>query len=568
MKKLVSLLLCALLLLGVGPGVRAQEAAVAIASREDMLMIAADPAGSYELTADIDMGGEDWTPLPFSGTLNGNGHSLYNLTVRAPGADTVTTYDGNHREFETVFGGLFSVVKNARITDLGLVDAVVDIETDQNCFVGALAGYATGSAISGCTVSARNYLTISSVNAGIAGVVGFSVDNRITNCAVDAELVFTDVNRDALCEEFLGGVYSSGCGDVKNCTVRLRGFAEVYGYAHNGGVIGMIKLPRGFRKLCTLAETAVEADISFFEITPSRRAYCAPLIGENLAGNCRAVNNRVISFQRRESREPVRLAPEPCEAPRYEDVITAPGCDAWGYTTHTCAGCGYSYRDSYTPPVHQYEAEVTTAPTCTEEGVRTYTCALCGHSYTEPVPAVGHEYEESVTAPTCAEEGERVFTCARCGDRYTEPIPAAGHTPGDWMLAQAPQADVPGEEQRRCSVCGQVLERREVPALPHVYAEQVTLSAAALALSVREEARLTAQVSPADATEPDLIFSSSDEAVAKVALDGTVRAAGPGAATITCVSADGRASASCAVTVAYTPWQWVKHYILFGWLWE
>ena len=568
MKRIVSMALCALLLLGTAPAVRAQEDAVAIGSREDMLKIAADPAGTYELTADIDMGGEPWTPIPFSGVLKGNGHGLYNLTVLAPGAETAATYDGNHREFDTVFGGLFSVVKNAKIRDLALVDAVVDIGTDRHCFVGALAGYAAGSDISGCSVTARNHLTVSSVNAGVAGVVGFSVDNRITDCAVDAELIFTDVNRDQLCEEFLGGVYSSGCGDVKNCSVRLRGFAEVYGYAHNGGVIGMIKLPRGFRKLCTLSETTVEADISFFEITSSRRAYCAPLIGENLAGNCRTVKNRVISFQRSEAREPVRLAPEKCETPRYEDVVTAPACDAWGFTTHTCAGCGYSYRDSYTPPAHRYEAEVTTAPACTREGVRTFTCALCAHSYTEAVPAMGHEYAETVTAPACVEPGERVFTCARCGDRYTEPIPAAGHTPGDWVLTQAPRADAPGEEQRRCSVCGEVLDRREVSALPYVHAEEVTLSAAALELTVGQAARLTATLSPADVTEPALTFRSSDESVVKTGPDGAVQAVGPGTATISCVSADGRASAGCAVTVTRTPWQWVQRYVLFGWIWE
>ena len=183
MKRIVSMALCALLLLGTAPAVRAQEDAVAIGSREDMLKIAADPAGTYELTADIDMGGEPWTPIPFSGVLKGNGHGLYNLTVLVPGEETAATYDGNHREFDTVFGGLFSVVRDAKIRDLALVDAVVDIGTDRHCFVGALAGYAAGSDISGCSVTARNHLTVSSVNAGVAGVVGFSVDNRITDCA-------------------------------------------------------------------------------------------------------------------------------------------------------------------------------------------------------------------------------------------------------------------------------------------------------------------------------------------------------------------------------------------------
>lgn len=349
MKRCCILGLCVLLLGLLCPAVRA-DGAREIASREDMLLLAGDPSGSFELTQDIDMGGEAWEPIPFSGTLNGNGHTLYNLTVNAPGADAVVTFDGNHKEYETVCGGLFSVVRGAAIRDVDLVNAVVDIETDRHCFIGALAGYAVDSAISGCAVTARNHLTISSVNAGVGGLVGFSVDNQITSCTVDAELVFTDINAEVLCESFLGGVYSSGCGDVLDCAVRMRGFAEVYGYAHNGGVIGMIKLPRGSRKTCTLGRTTVEADISFFEITPSRRAYCDALIGENLAGNCYVTRNTVISYARHESRTPVRLSPETCEAPSYTAEVTIGEGGAWGYTTYTCAGCGYSYRDSYTPP--------------------------------------------------------------------------------------------------------------------------------------------------------------------------------------------------------------------------
>ena len=39
-------------------------------------------------------------------------------------------------------------------------------------------------------------------------------------------------------------------------------------------------------------------------------------------------------------------------------------------------------------------------------------------------------------------------------------------------------------------------------------------------------------------------------------------------AAVIAISTDGRATAACIVTVTYTPWQWVKHYILFGWAWE
>ena len=62
MKRVIAAALCALLLLGLCPVALAEEgeAPVAIGSRADLLRIADDPAGSYELTDDIDMGGEPW----------------------------------------------------------------------------------------------------------------------------------------------------------------------------------------------------------------------------------------------------------------------------------------------------------------------------------------------------------------------------------------------------------------------------------------------------------------------------------------------------------------------------
>lgn len=61
--------------------------------------------------------------------------------------------------------------------------------------------------------------------------------------------------------------------------------------------------------------------------------------------------------------------------------------------------------------------------------------------------------------------------------------------------------------------------------------------------------QLTAAVSPADATNPDLSFSSSDPSVALVNADGLVTAITPGESTISVVSHDGGISAECEVKV-------------------
>ena len=77
-------------------------------------------------------------------------------------------------------------------------------------------------------------------------------------------------------------------------------------------------------------------------------------------------------------------------------VIYAASCTSKGYTLYTCktAGCGYSYKDSFTAvKSHSYKA-VVTAPTCTKQGYTTYTCSVCSNSYVDNyLPTVAHKYQ-------------------------------------------------------------------------------------------------------------------------------------------------------------------------------
>ena len=91
MKKILSVLLCGVLL-----GVLCLPAAAAepkgIATPEDLKAMGENPRGTYRLEADIDLGGVDWVPIPFSGVLDGNGHTLYNLHIRETGAERATRW--------------------------------------------------------------------------------------------------------------------------------------------------------------------------------------------------------------------------------------------------------------------------------------------------------------------------------------------------------------------------------------------------------------------------------------------------------------------------------------------
>ena len=75
----------------------------------------------------------------------------------------------------------------------------------------------------------------------------------------------------------------------------------------------------------------------------------------------------------------------------------------------------------------------------------------------------------------------------------------------------------------------------------------VTLNKASLSLTVGDSETLTATVAPSDATNKNVTWSVTGDAV--TVNNGTVTAAKAGEATVTVTTADGRFTANCAVTV-------------------
>lgn len=87
----------------------------------------------------------------------------------------------------------------------------------------------------------------------------------------------------------------------------------------------------------------------------------------------------------------------------------------------------------------------------------------------------------------------------------------------------------------------------------------VSLTKTTLSLVAGASEALTASVAPADATNKEVTWSSSNEAVATVDATGKVTAVAAGTATITVTTVDGSKTAQCAVTVATaSPYSWLK----------
>ena len=466
-----------------------------IASAADMEKLRKDPAGSFALTQDIDMSGVDWIPAAFSGRLNGQGHTIYNLKVTKFGDAHANTLDGNAKVYDTIFAGLFATL-TGKVEKLNLRGVDIDVSSEQHCFAGALAGYIKGASITNCTIKdARVSITPAikpdssgrkSCNSGVGGIAGFG-SGTIKGCKADTVLVFNDQCDATLkVEEFLSGAVPCGNPTIENCEIKLDGYCSCRGYVHNGGLVGMYYVFDKAEPVGHISDTSVSGMITFFENNKDRRAYCKAYVGEMM--NWPRITGCTEKFTRNETKDYSKvLLPEKCAKPAVTDKVAAGDCEHWGYTTHSCSGCGNTWTDSFTPPVH---------------------------------------------------------------------------VASDWTVVSEPAGGVDGLKRMSCKNCGTLMAEEAIPAL-----KSVALDKAEIALNYKDTAGLAASVSPEDAVNRELVWSSSDESVATVGQDGVVTATGRGTAVISCTSADGFASSSCSVSVDYTVGQWLIKILLFGWIW-
>lgn len=382
-------------------GVSALEGKTEIYTPEDLLAIADNPSGSYVLMADIDMTGVSWPCPAFSGELDGNGYAILNLTVTQPADTTKTAYDGNYKPYESQFAGLFSYLENAEIKNLSLINMRALVTTDSPCFLGGIAGFCWNSTISGCTVQATLELRAHDGMFGVAGLVGYG-SGTVEACDLDVTLICTDTDKDTKDEQFMGGILANGFMDIKKCNVKLDGYSSEYGYAHNGGLVGMY-YQKPFDPKAEhhgrVVYNSIDGKITFFECNSDRRAYCKAVIGEPVADRYGEDYNKQ-NFQRDERREyDVELRPHSCESPVYTAETVDAGCDSFGYTRYTCA-CGYSYLDDYTLKAHSLGPwETVTQPTAQAPGQSRAVCTLCGAEVTREDAYIPPETTPAPTTP-------------------------------------------------------------------------------------------------------------------------------------------------------------------------
>ncbi len=193
-------------------------------------------------------------------------------------------------------------------------------------------------------------------------------------------------------------------------------------------------------------------------------------------------------------------------------------CETAGYDEYTCERCGDTYRETIPATGHDWdEGKVTLGASCEIDGNTHYVCKNDPtHTKDEPKPPktghkwgfwtkdetlpdtyyrvcendnnhrdvktaaeIDHEHNFNggnvvpVKSPTCSEKGLQYVYCTyeSCPEYVEEELDMLPHTPGEAEIVTAPDCVNIGKSQVKCTVCGNVLEENDIPAIGHTYGE-------------------------------------------------------------------------------------------------
>lgn len=203
--------------------------------------------GNYRLTADINASGKTWTPKDFSGTFDGNGKTISNLTINVAGDAGFFKYLNQ------------AIVKNVKFTNLkvtgtwmvgGLASIAQDSAVEQIALEGTITatnGFAVGGMYGemiGGTLY-RSYAKGTAQSAmfmagGLTGFMGNSVTaySRITESY--AQVTVTGNTSDPSRTVYAGGIAGLAHGADIHDAIAV---GNVTGRGKVGGIVGYLDCP-------------------------------------------------------------------------------------------------------------------------------------------------------------------------------------------------------------------------------------------------------------------------------------------------------------------------------------
>ena len=177
-------------------------------------------ATSIKLMADIDLSGEEWTPIglyehPFDGIFDGGGHIIKNLNVD----NTDTDYQG-----------LFGYATNATIYNMHLLNPKV-VGRD---YVGSVVGYANNSSHITDVLVTSNFpsggdYTVNANSGSGGGIVGYAQNATIERCMFRGRVH---------CSGWTGGIVGNVYNNVTISDCSASNFLHSFGSDVIGGIVG------------------------------------------------------------------------------------------------------------------------------------------------------------------------------------------------------------------------------------------------------------------------------------------------------------------------------------------
>ncbi len=214
-----------------------------IATKDDLLLLSDTPADwdkAFIVTADIDLAGTifnkapiapdtdndngDFQGTPFTGTFDGNGYILRNLTI----------YNDTGGDYIGLFGRTEGAVLTSVIVDNLLIDALGDYSEQ----IGGLIGWQEMGITQDCAASGIIHAV--AIDPFFGGDVGFNVGGLIGSCnGYYSESLA--VVRCSSSVEIHGTIYVGGLvGYQVNCTLReCYSNGSVEGHQYTGGLVGI-----------------------------------------------------------------------------------------------------------------------------------------------------------------------------------------------------------------------------------------------------------------------------------------------------------------------------------------
>ncbi len=246
---------------------------------------------TVKLAADINLNNINWTPIgtnnkPFEGSFDGQGYTIYNLSIIQYNNAAYAGFFGNVNESAD---GL----KNVKIDGINIDVRKADGATD----VGGLAGHVFRSPIANISVKKVNIQSYRRTGGVVGYIYGNLDDCYAENVTIDIMLDPTNDNGDkagaiaGYCAEAGSGVYTTKNNSAKN--VSISGFRDL------GGLFGMMQYTRSMENN-TATDVTITVNAERNDLTSDKPENFGAIVGRwGKSGNSIAIvgeNNSFLNY--------------------------------------------------------------------------------------------------------------------------------------------------------------------------------------------------------------------------------------------------------------------------------